>query len=75
MSVAEFRLAFASDVIGEHPFSRADIALARACANLVSVVEDDPDGVSSSMLPEIESGTLTSTRHSALMRSMLAKVV
>jgi hypothetical protein len=75
MSVSEFWLTFVSDVVGEGFFSRADIALARTCADLMAVVEDDPDSFSLSTLSEIKSGTLAPTRHSCLIRSILANVV
>jgi hypothetical protein len=41
----------------------------------MAVVEDDPDSFSLSTLSEIKSGTLASTRHSALICSILAIVV
>jgi hypothetical protein len=42
MPVPEMRPTLSADVVGEQLFSRADIALARACADFTTVVEDDP---------------------------------
>jgi hypothetical protein len=75
LPVPETRPPLSPNVVGEHFFSRADISLARACADLSTAVEDNPDRVSPSTLSEPKAGAFPWTRHSSLIRSILAKVV
>jgi hypothetical protein len=75
LTIPETWAALSPDVVGERFISRVDISLARACADLSTVVENDPDCVSPSALSKIESRAFASTRHSPLICSMLFNVV
>jgi hypothetical protein len=60
-------LVFLGDVARERSLSACKVAFAAACANLVVSVADDPDGVASGPLSEIEAGSFGAARHRSII--------
>src|SRR5215472_11959477 len=73
-------LIFCRDVFGELAFCCRNLARSAACGDMLVAIEDDPacppDVVAVAPgRPEPESDAFLTTRHSCLIRSMLASVV
>src|SRR5262249_33514422 len=67
-------LVLLSDVVGEGFFSPSAIICAAASADLVFSVEDDPHGLASPALAEVQTGSFGFTRHLSLICLMASNV-